>query len=92
MQNLGPLIIVPTLLIIYGIYLAIAAFFSDFVYLFTGSRSSSKIKIKEMTSLKTRIYTSLTGVAWIVVACFLTIMVTQGQIFHLLTQFLLSHH
>jgi hypothetical protein len=84
MQDITPFLVVPCLLVLYGIYLAIAAFVSDFVYFLAGIRIG-KIEIRAMDSQEIRIKTSLTGVLWIVSAIFVLFVTTQGQFFHMLS-------
>lgn len=80
MQSIGPLLVFPLLFGVYGIYLAIAAFTSDFVYVLKGYRVG-KIEIRAMDSKATRIKTSATGVFWIVAVIFILFIGTQGRIF-----------
>ncbi|MDB5775206.1 MAG: hypothetical protein JWP38_1339 [Herbaspirillum sp.] len=91
MQNITSLLIVPCLLGLYGIYLAIAAFVSDFVYFLTGSRSR-KIKIKAMDSQEIRIKTSLMGILWVVISIFVSFVVTEGRLFHILARAMTDDH
>ena len=56
MQNITSRLVFFFLLGLYGIYLAIAAFVSDFVYFLTGSRSG-RVEIRAMDTQETSIKT-----------------------------------
>jgi uncharacterized membrane protein len=86
MQDFAPFLLLSCLLALYGIYLAIAALISDFVYFLTGSAKTGRIEIKTMDSQRTRIKTSITGILWVVAATFISLVATQGKLFHILAQ------